>query len=67
MEHVNSRGTRYFLHSKAVALRNGLPSRIYYFRREPDPPNQMKVLPMGFEVSETKNGLPVLRKKKVLM
>jgi len=59
-------GKTYYLFSKDVTLKStGKVQRIYYFAK--DPKNKkgkpVAVLPEGKMVSETKNGLPVLKNK----
>ncbi|HZW02322.1 MAG TPA: hypothetical protein VFF68_00220 [Anaerolineaceae bacterium] len=60
-QYTNSRGNKYFLHSRTTTLRNGKEQRIFYFAREPKEGTLEKV-PEGYTVSETANGLPVLKK-----
>lgn len=59
--YTNSRGTTYVLHSRETTLKNGLERTLYYFAK-----NQrdgfMTAVPGGYQVVETKNGLPVLKK-----
>lgn len=59
-EHVNSKGRKYYLHSKEVALRNG-KRRIYYFARTVKHP-YASTMPKGMKVVEGRNGLPLLKK-----
>ncbi|MBI2600418.1 hypothetical protein HYW42_00535 [Candidatus Daviesbacteria bacterium] len=60
---TNSRGQKYYLHSKEVILRgSGKKQTIYYFSREMG--SNAIELPQGFEAMEVqKTGLPVLKKK----
>ncbi len=60
---TNSRGTNYYLHSRAVTLRgSGKTQTIYYFSREPGT-GAIDELPVGFQVMEIeRTGLPVLKK-----
>lgn len=61
--HVNSKGNTYYLHSKTTVLKSGREQTIYYFAKTIKP-EAIDAVPDGYEVSESKNGLPVLRKKK---
>lgn len=58
----NSRGTTYVLHSRETTLKNGLRRTLYYFGKEKKA-GAMDSVPAGYKVVETKNGLPVLKKK----
>ena len=60
--YTNSKGQSYILHSKDTVLKNGQERTIYYFAKE-DKGNSLSEVPAGYQVSETKNGLPVLKKK----
>jgi hypothetical protein len=60
--YTNSKGQSYILHSKDTVLKNGQERTIYYFAKE-DKGNSLNAVPDGYKVSETKNGLPVLKKK----
>jgi hypothetical protein len=60
--YTNAKGQSYILHSKNTVLKNGQERTIYYFAKE-DKCNDLNEFPDGFQVSETKNGLPVLKKK----
>ena len=60
--HTNSRGKTYFLHSKETTLKNGNTQTLYFFAKE-EKEGAIDEIPEGREVSETKNGLPVLKRK----
>ncbi|MCB9150845.1 MAG: hypothetical protein H6645_01905 [Caldilineaceae bacterium] len=60
--HTNSKGKTYFLHSKETTLRNGNKQTIYFFKSEVGD-GALDAVPAGKEVSETKNGMLVLKKK----
>jgi hypothetical protein len=60
--YTNSKGQSYVLHSKDTVLKNGQERTIYYFAKE-NKGNALSAVPAGYQVSETKNGLPVLKKK----
>ncbi len=61
--YTNSRGNTYYLHSRTTTLRGGREQRIYYFARE-EKEGTLDKVPEGYEVSETANGLPVLKRKR---
>jgi hypothetical protein len=57
----NSKGTTYYLHQRETTLKNGRNQTIYFFAKEPKA-GALDSVPSGYKVSETKNGLPVLKK-----
>ena len=59
--YTNSKGNSYILHSKETTLKNGKQQRIYYFAKDARE-NALDAVPEGYVVSESKNGLPVLKK-----
>ena len=61
--HTNSKGRTYFLHSKKTTLRNGRQQTLYFFAKE-EKEGTLEAVPEGYEVSESKNGLPVLKRSK---
>jgi hypothetical protein len=60
--YTNSKGNTYFLHSRVTTLKNGQKQTIFFFAREPKD-GALSAVPDGYMVSESKNGLPVLKKK----
>jgi hypothetical protein len=58
----NSRGTTYFLHEKVRTLKSGKKQSLYFFSKTVKE-GALNAVPAGYEVSETKNGLPVLKRK----
>lgn len=61
-EHTNSKGTKYYLHSKEVRLRSGRNQVIYYFAKIAGP-DAINGIPQGFRVVEnSRTGLPILKK-----
>lgn len=58
----NSRGVTYFLHSTTRALKSGKTQTLYFFAKEVKK-GALDAVPAGYVVSESKNGLPVLKKK----
>jgi len=59
--HTNSKGRTYYLHSRLTTLKNGGTQRIYYFGKEVKD-GAIDAVPDGYVVSESRNGLPVLKK-----
>ncbi len=57
----NSKGREYILHSRVTTLRNGSKQTIYFFASEAKE-GALDAVPQGYEVSESKNGLPVLKR-----
>jgi len=58
----NSKDRTYFLHSRDTTLKNGKKQTIYFFAKE-EKEGALNEVPKGYEVSESKNGLPVLKRK----
>jgi YHS domain-containing protein len=61
--HTNSKGNTYYLHSKTTLLKSGREQTIYYFAKTVKK-EAIDAVPDGYVVSESKNGLPVLKKNK---
>jgi hypothetical protein len=61
--YTNSKKNTYILHSRQTTLKNGAKQTIYFFAKEAKD-GALDAVPAGYEVSESKNGLPVLKKKK---
>jgi hypothetical protein len=59
---TNSKGKDYYLHTKKVELRGGRTQQLYFFAKEPGQ-GALEAVPAGYQVAESKNGLPVLKKK----
>ena len=60
-KHTNSKGKSYYLHSREVTLKGGRTQSLYFFAKEPGE-GAVDAVPSGYQVSESKNGLPVLKK-----
>jgi hypothetical protein len=60
---TNSKGKSYLLHSKTTTLKNGNTQTIYFFAKEARE-GSLEAVPEGYEVSESKNGLPVLKRSR---
>lgn len=60
-EHVNSKGTTYYLNCKKVTLRGGREQMIYYFSKDARP--EGCALPSGFTVNENpRNGFLTVKR-----
>ncbi len=59
--HTNAKGVTYYLHGKDRTLKSGKVSTLYFFAKEIKE-GALDSVPAGYVVSETKNGLPVLKK-----
>ena len=60
--YTNKKGKMYFLHGKPRLLKDGKKQMLYYFAKEAGAA-ALDAVPAGYEVVETKTGLPVLKKK----
>ena len=58
---TNSKGNTYILHGRETTLKNGSKQTIYFFAKEAKE-GALDAVPDGYMVSESKNGLPVLKK-----
>ncbi len=61
--YTNSKGNTYILHSRRTVLKNGTEQTIYFFAKEAKE-GALDAVPAGYQVSESKNGLPVLKKAR---
>jgi hypothetical protein len=59
--YTNSRGKTYFLHATTRTLKSGKEQKLYYFAKTKKE-GTLDAVPAGYEVSETRNGLPVLKR-----
>lgn len=59
--YTNSKGNTYYLHSRETTLRNGRKQTLYFFGKEVKE-GALDAVPEGYQVSESRNGLPVLKK-----
>jgi hypothetical protein len=62
-EFTNSRGNTYILHSTTRTLKSGKEQTLYYFAKT-EKEGALDAVPEGYEVFESKNGLPVLKRKQ---
>lgn len=58
---TNSKGRTYYLHTRETTLKNGRKQQIYFFGKEVKD-GAIDAVPDGYEVAESRNGLPVLKK-----
>ena len=61
--HTNSKGKTYILHHKETELKNGNTQTIYFFKKE-EAEGALDTVPEGYLVSETKNGMLVLKRDR---
>ena len=59
--HTNKRGVTYFLHARSRTTKTGKVQTLYFFAKEKKA-GVLEAVPHGYKVSETANGLPVLKK-----
>ncbi len=58
----NSKGTTYFLHASTRQLKSGAEQKLYFFSKEVKT-GALDAVPNGYQVVESKTGLPVLKKR----
>jgi len=58
----NSKGTTYYLHVTTRDLKSGKQQHLYYFAKTVKT-GALDAVPEGYEVAESKTGLPVLKRK----
>lgn len=61
---TNSKDRTYYLHKKDTTLKNGRTQTIYFFAKEVKDEGALDEVPEGYQVSESRNGLPVLKRQK---
>lgn len=59
--YTNSKGKSYILHGRTRTLKSGKQTTLYFFAKE-EKDGSLDAVPAGYVVSESKNGLPVLKK-----
>jgi len=59
---TNSKERTYYLHSQKTQLKNGSEQTIYFFAKDVRAEKALDAVPDGYMVSESKNGLPVLKR-----
>lgn len=60
--YTNSKGKTYYLHFKETKLKNNRIQTIYFFAGQERDEGGLDSVPEGYEVSESSNGLPVLKR-----
>lgn len=58
---TNSKGKKYFLHSKTIKRPSGKDTILYFFSGEMKAGQTLDAVPAGKKVVEMKSGLPVLK------
>jgi hypothetical protein len=58
----NSKGQTYYLHSTTRVLKSGKKQSLYYFAKT-QKAGALDAVPSGFKVTESRTGLPVLKKQ----
>jgi hypothetical protein len=61
-KHTNSKGVTYILHGKDRVTSTGKKTTLFFFAKE-EKEGALNAVPDGYQVSETANGLLVLKKK----
>ena len=59
--HTNAKGVTYILHARNRTTSTGKTTTLYFFAKE-EKEGALDAVPAGYEVAETKTGLPVLKK-----
>ena len=60
-KYTNSKGKTYFLHAKVRQLKGGKTQSLYFFSLSVKE-GALDALPKGYVVTESANGLPLLKK-----
>ncbi len=60
--YTNGKDRTYYLHMRETVLKSGNTQTIYFFAKDVREDGALDAVPEGYVVSETKNGLPVLKK-----
>ncbi len=58
----NSKGVTYFLHENIRTLKSGKQQKLFFFSKVIKS-GALETVPAGYEVIETKTGLPVMKRK----
>jgi hypothetical protein len=58
----NSNGQTYYLHASTRTTKSGKQQHLYFFSKTVKA-GALDAIPQGYEVAESKSGLPVLKKK----
>lgn len=57
----NSKGTTYYLHATTRTLKSGKEQKLFFFAKT-ERAGALDAVPAGYQVVESKTGLPVLKK-----
>ena len=60
-KYTNTKGKAYYLHAKVRVLKSGKKQSLYYFAQTVKD-GSLDALPQGYVVTESPNGLPLLKK-----
>jgi hypothetical protein len=60
-KHINSKGVAYFLHANVRKLASGKEQRLFFFSKTVKE-GALDAVPAGYVVSESANGLPLLKR-----
>ncbi len=60
--YTNAKDRTYYFHMRETVLKSGNSQTIYFFAKDVRDEGALDAVPEGYFVSETKNGLPVLKK-----
>lgn len=60
--YTNTRGNTYYLHFTARTLKSGKEHKLYFFAKAEREEGALEAVPEGYQVAESKNGLPVLKR-----
>ncbi len=63
--YTNSKGTTYYLHARETELKSGAKRTLYFFAKE-EKEGVLNAVPEGYVVSESRNGLPVLKRAETV-
>jgi len=58
---TNSKGKTYYLHAATRILKSGKEHKLYFFAKTVRE-GALEAVPAGYKVSESKNGLPLLKR-----
>jgi len=64
---TNSKGVTYYLHTKKSMTSTGKERTLFYFSKEVKQEEALEAVPAGYNVTEMKTGLPVLKKAEGAM
>ena len=59
--YTNSKGKTYYLHATTRKLKSGKEQKLYFFAKT-EKEGSLDAVPEGYQVAESKNGLPMLKR-----